>query len=251
MNTEDLTKVLTAHTKDLSTHWAKQLSALTKAVETTCLKPTFPSGNSVPLPKFSSDCNEDVNEFLANFNRTTCFYKFSEDRKAEILPLYLTGNASIWYNTKPGLSGKNFNTLAKALKKQFHSDSEVWLSRQKLNEQKQLATKLVSEFAAGIRHLGQRINLPHLECINHFIQGLTPGLKIFVILQGPTLFKKAKMHAKLKESVPEPKPVDRTDEILKALAHMQQMATSRENSSVAAFDHFENTHSKPSPVNAL
>ena len=37
------------------------------------------------------------------------------------------------------------------------------------------------------------------------------------------------MHAKLKESVPEPKPFDRTDEILKALTHMQQTAASREN----------------------
>ena len=55
------------------------------------------------------------------------------------------------------------------------------------------------------------------------------------------------MHAKLKESVPEPKPVDRTDEILKALAHMQQTAASRENSSVAEFDRYENTHSKPVP----
>ena len=55
MNAEDLTKVLTDHTKDLSTHCDKQLSALTKAVETTRLTPTFPSGNSVPLPKFSGD----------------------------------------------------------------------------------------------------------------------------------------------------------------------------------------------------
>ena len=55
MNAEDLTKVLTDHTKDLSTHCDKQLSALTKAVETTRLTPTFPSGNSVPLPKFTGD----------------------------------------------------------------------------------------------------------------------------------------------------------------------------------------------------
>ena len=201
----------------------------------------------MPLPKFSGDGNEDVNEFLANFSRTARFYKFSEERKAEILPLYLTGNASIWYNTTPGLVGKNFDTLTEALKKHFHSDSDVWLLRQKLNERKQLPTESVSEFAAGIRRLGQRINLPRSECINYFIQGLKPELKSFVILQRPTSFEEAEMHAKLKESVPEPKPVDRTDEILKALAHMQQTAAARENSSVAAFERYENTHSKPVP----
>ena len=73
MNAKDLTKVLTDHTKDLSSHWDKQLSALTKAVETTRITPTFPSGNSVPLPKFSGDCNEDVNEFLANLIEQLAF----------------------------------------------------------------------------------------------------------------------------------------------------------------------------------
>lgn len=211
MNAEELIKVLTDHTKDLSTHRDKQLSALTKAVETNHLMPTFPSGSSVPLPKFSGNCDEDVDEFLANFNRMARFYKFSEDCNAEILPLYLTGNASIWYNTTPGLSGKNFDTLTEALRKHFHSDSNIWLLRQKLNEQKQLATESVSEFAAGIRHLGQRINLPRSECINYFILGLKPELKSFVILQCPTSFEEAEMHAKLKESVPEPKLVDRAD----------------------------------------
>ena len=102
MNVEDLTKVLMDHTKDISSHWDTQLSALTKAVETSRLTPTFPSGNSMPLPKFSDDCNEDINEFLANFNRTAHFYKFSEEQKVDILPLNLTRNASIWYNTTPG-----------------------------------------------------------------------------------------------------------------------------------------------------
>ena len=106
-------------------------------------------------------------------------------------------------------------------------------------------TKSVSEFAAGIHRLGQRINLPRSECINYFIQGLKPELKSFVILQRPTSLKEAEMHAKLKESVRKPKPVDRTDEILKALTHMQQTAVSRENLSIAAFDRYENTNSKP------
>ena len=118
MNAEDLTKVVRNHTKDLSTHWDKQLSALTKAVETTHLTPTFPSGNSVPLPKFYGECKEDVNEFLASFNRTARFYKFCEGRKAEILPLYLTGNASI--TPQQAYQG---------LKKHFHSDSNVWMLR--------------------------------------------------------------------------------------------------------------------------
>ena len=38
-------------------------------------------------------------------------------------------------------------------------------------------------------------------------------------------FEEAEMHAKLKESVSDPKCVDRTDKILKALAQLQEKTT--------------------------
>ena len=88
--------------------------------------PSFPASNSVPLPKFSGDGSEDVNEFLANFERTARVYKLSEDRKMKTFLLSLTGNANVWFNTILGLSRKNFEYLAGALITQFHSDSDVW-----------------------------------------------------------------------------------------------------------------------------
>ena len=117
----------------------------------------------------------------------------------------------------PGSKRIHFEYLAGALKTQFHSDSDVWLLWQKLNERKQLPSEMVSEFAAAIGRLAQQINLPRSECINYFTQVLKPDLNNFVILQRPTSFEEAEMHAKLKESVPDAKPADRTDEILKAL----------------------------------
>ena len=238
MDTEQVAKLLSDHTKELATHWDAQLATLTNALKLSNQTPSFPASNSVPLPKFSGDGSEDVNEFLANFERTARFYELNEDRKAETFPLSLTGNANVWFNTTPGLSGKNFEYLATALKTQFHSDSDVWLLRQKLNERKQLPSETVSEFAAAIRRLAQRINLPPSECINYFIQGLRPDLKNFVILQRPKSFEEAEMHAKLKESVPDPKPADRTDEILKALAQLQEKTAPKPKSTIAAADRY-------------
>ena len=154
MDTEQVAKLLSDHTKELATHWDAQLATLTNALKLSNQTPSFPASNSVPLPKFSGDGSEDVNEFLANFERTARFYKLNKDRKAETFPLSLTGNANVWFNTTPGLSGKNFEYLATALKTQFHSDSDVWLLRQKLNERKQLPSETVSEFAAAISSTG-------------------------------------------------------------------------------------------------
>ena len=155
------------------------------------------------MPRFSGGAHEDVNEFLTNFNRTAAFYHLSFETKAEGLPLFLTGRAGIWFNTTPELKGRSFDILSHALKKQFRSDSDVWLLRQRLNDTKQLSTKTVSMFAAKIRRLCQRINLPRSECVNYFIQGFQPHIKNYVLLQKPGTIEDTEMHAKLKESLPE------------------------------------------------
>ena len=70
--------------------------------------PSFPASSSVPLPKFSGDGSEDVNEFLANFERKARFYKLSEDEKMGTFPLSLMGNVNVWLNNTPALSAKKF-----------------------------------------------------------------------------------------------------------------------------------------------
>ena len=103
----------------------------------------------------------------------------------------------------------------------------------KLNERKQLPSEKVSKFVTAIRWLAQWINLPHSECLNYFIQGLRPDLKNFVFLKCPS-FVEAKMHAKLKESAPDPKPADWTDKIWKALAQLHEKTTPKSKPTVAA-----------------
>ena len=107
MDTDQVAKLLSDHTKELAVHWDAQLATLTSALKLSTQTPSFPASSSVPLPKFSGDGSEDVNEFLANFERTARFYKLSEDRKTETFPLSLTGNANVWFNTTPGLSAKD------------------------------------------------------------------------------------------------------------------------------------------------
>lgn len=62
--------------------------------------------------------------------------------------------------------------------------------------------------------------MPHTECVTVFIQNLRPELKTYVILQRPEILGLAEMHAKLKESLPDPKPLDRFDELLEAITKL-------------------------------
>ena len=69
-------------------------------------------------------------------------------------------------------------------------------------------------------------------------QLLYPGFKHLVMLQCPTFFEEVKMHAKLKEYVPSPKPADGSDEILKALTQLQEKSALKRKSTITAANHY-------------
>jgi len=74
MNLEYLEKLLTRQNREFTENWAEQISTLSKTFQKLHVMPIFPSNNSLPMPKFSGDAHEDVNEFLTNFNCTAAFY---------------------------------------------------------------------------------------------------------------------------------------------------------------------------------
>ena len=235
LSNEDLAKYLAEQNKLFSEQWQTNMNALTKSLEKSHLTPSFSGAHAISMPKFSAGAQDDVKEFIAQFNRAANFYKFSNTRKAEILPLLLTGNASAWVNSLPNLPDLTFDQLSAELIKQFHTESDVWLLRQQLSARKQLPTETVTEFAAAIRRLAQRIDLPQTECVNYFIQGLKPDIKNHVILQRPSSFSEAEIAARLKEALPSPKVADRTNEVLATLAKLQPTAFAQPPS-VAAYN---------------
>ena len=160
-------------------------------------------------------------EFLRQLDQAAIFYKLTDSQKAEVLPLLLTGNANVWFSASSHFTGKTYNQLCEELIKQFHSQSDIWLLRQQLLNKKQTENESVAQFATEIRRLCQRLDVPGEQSIYHFLNGLRPELKNYVILQRPKTFAEAETHAKLREVLSETKTGDRTDEILSALAELK------------------------------
>ena len=226
---EDLTRILAEQNGHLVAELHKQMLALSNTVEGATLSNSTPKYNSVKVPTFSGEPDEDVNEFIRNYDRASRFHKWNDERKAEAFPLHLLGNASVWFNTTPDLADKSYQDMTDALQRQFHSDSDLWLLRQKLNERKQLPTETVTTYAADIRRTCRRIDLPRSEWVNHFIQGLKPVLKSYVMLQRPQTLEEAENHARLKESTPDPTS-DKMDQVLSILTKQAH------NPTVAAYN---------------
>ena len=119
---------------------------------------------------------------------------------------------------------KAYEDIVDAMRQQFHSTADQWLLRQKLNNRKQLPSETVTTYAADIRRISRRIDLPRTEAVNYFIQGLKPALKSYVMLQQPSTIEEAENHAKLKESAPDP-TIDKMDQVINLLTKKSEPAT--------------------------
>lgn len=222
LSTEDIFKILAEQNQKFIEQWQEQAKMFANAIDKSAQSPKDSSKyNSIKLPKFSGEPEEDVIEFITNYDRAAKFHKWSDGRKAEALPLHLLGTASVWFNTTPDLAEKSYAGIVDALKRQFHSTADLWLLRQKLNDRRQLPTETVTTYAADIRRISGRINLPRSEMVNHFIQGLKPTLKSYVMLQQPQTIEEAETHAKLKESAPDPNS-DKMDQVINLLTTQKQ-----------------------------
>ena len=174
------------------------------------------------FPIFKGDDSEDVDEFICNFKRAGQFCGWSIDKQAQALPLYLKGIASQWFNSLLDKDTLSLDEITKKLKDEFSSEASKWRLRQNLEQRKQNPDETLSTYRTDIRNQCRRLDLPRSEWLHHFVKGLRPDIKDYVVLQQPTTIEQAENLAKLKESVSPNlsgalNTKEITDEILKQL----------------------------------
>ncbi|EDO38847.1 predicted protein [Nematostella vectensis] len=158
-------------------------------------------------PTFSGDGIEDVNDFITRFQRMTEFYRWDDEIKLRALPLYHTGNASVWFNSHPRAALNTWDAVLTLLKNHFDSGTSQWLLRQQLDQRVQGKFEPLAQYTADIRCLCQRLKLPKSEWLHQFVRGLRGPLKEYVVLQSPADFETAETQARLRDAVSGP-PTD-------------------------------------------
>ena len=177
----------------------KEKEFITSTVEASVQK-AHTLGN-IKIPQFSGNAKEDVNDFIAQYERVTKFLDWTADRKAECLPIQLQDEAASWYNSLENASALGYDELKSALKERFQPKSAKWLHRQNLGQRKQGLVESVADFAKDIRKQCQRLELPKTDWVFYFLNGLRPELQEAVVVQQPTTLEQAISVAKLKESI--------------------------------------------------
>jgi hypothetical protein len=215
------------------------------------------------FPTFRGDELEDVNEFIAKYIRAADFCGWNHEKQVQALPLYLKGNAFIWFNSLPNKNTMLLEELVNALTNQFASNASHWRLRQNLEQRRQKPNEKLSVYTADIRQQCSRLDLPNTEWLHHFVKGLRPDIKDYVVLQQHDTFEPAENLARLKESV-SPMPVvsntidtkQMTQDIiqqLKGLVVQPEQAASiavvgrRSLQDSSSFNNFSNDFSFPQP----
>lgn len=152
-------------------------------------------------PTFTGMRNEDINQWLAKFERLAKFYNWNEAKKLNALIFNLGGPALAWFETLPEEEKNNLNAVVLGLKNRFGATNLEFIFRQELNARKQGSTESLMLYTEDIIRKCQRLSLSDKEMMNIFINGLSHELKTHVILNQPTSFAEAENLARLKDAV--------------------------------------------------
>ncbi len=155
-------------------------------------------------PTFTGMRNEDINQWLAKFERLAKFYNWNEAKKLNALIFNLGGPALAWFETLPEEEKNNLNAVVLGLKNRFGATNLEFIFRQELNARKQGSNESLMMYTEDIIRKCQRLSLSDKEMMNIFINGLSHELKTYVILNQPTSFAEAENFARLKDAVSVP-----------------------------------------------
>lgn len=172
-----------------------QLSAIQAAIEGNSQASMFK-----PTP-ITGALSDDVNEWLAKFERFAKFYNWSSTKKLGAMVLLFEGPALSWFHTLPEETSNSFTRLVGALRNRFSASNNNLILRQALYAKKQGSSESLTNYTADIIKRCQRLSLNDAELMNIFINGLKPELRSHLVLNQPTSFTEAEKLARLREAV--------------------------------------------------
>ena len=161
---------------------------------------------------------ENILDWVKQFTRISSYNLWTAQQQANVLPLYLTKSALIFYNSLSNAVRSSAQQVLDALTKQFHSLDMQWTLRAKLYALKQ--TGDLTEFIDQLEQLSQQLNITDQVKLDLFLNGLSGPLKSALLLKQPKDFRSATNFARLKNATLQKD--DKYDKILNKLEQMTE-----------------------------
>jgi len=171
---------------------------------------------------FDGSLESDVVEFFQQFKECAIFNNWSDEQTRHAIPLYLIGNAKIFYRSLSNAIKIDMKTIKVAFINHYNSYDKKWQLRQSLYGLKQEEGKL-DAYIENILDLTNRLQIPNQTRVDLFIRGLNNNLQYYLWGKRPKTILEAIQIARMKASLQE-----ETGEI-KKLDNIAQLIISKEN----------------------
>lgn len=174
------------------------VSNLQQQVSQSCVEPA-PVQGLPQLQPFAGTNDENVQDFIEQFEALGVLCRWPEDQKHLIFGLYLTGGAREWYLSLPDGIKRNYHKTKEAIKEDYSGKSYVrWLE---FYHRSQKPEEPVPDYASDVSRKARNLGLSDNEKMHRFIAGLRPELKEDVAMARPKTFQIAVDLAILKAAV--------------------------------------------------
>lgn len=95
----------------------------------------------------------------------------------------------MWFNSLPDRDIITLQEISQKLRTHFSSEASKWRIRYNLEQR-------LNDYISDIRQQCRRLDLPRTEWVHHFVKGLRPDIKDYVVLQQPETIEAAENFAK-------------------------------------------------------
>lgn len=217
--------------------------------------------SNVTPSKFYGDVGEDFENWIKTFERIGRANRWGPDRKVELLPAYLRGRAADFYEDLDQDIQEDFDRLVDRMKERFCPKELQRMYYTELFQRKQLPRENVEDYGSSILKLARRahggVSLDEHDrlVMEHFLQGLRPELRRYVMMADPQSFEQAFRIAKREEcneqlitsSQPEPSKVNVVASEMKILMDSFEKMTGKLDKIAEKLDGLNNTNMKRLP----
>ncbi|CAG2253641.1 unnamed protein product [Mytilus edulis] len=161
--------------------------------------------SQVTPSKFFGDVGEDFESWIKIFDRISRANRWSDGRKGEMLPAYLRGRAADYFEDLDSEIQNDFDTAVQKLKQIFCPKELERMYYSELFQRKQISGESVEDYGNAILKLARRahggVSLDEHDrlAMEHFLQGLHPSFRRFVMMSDPQSFEQAFRIAKREE----------------------------------------------------
>src|SRR5678815_3923071 len=158
------------------------------------------AGNTLVPSPFTGNQQEDILEFLKNFELWSTFRRMSGAQKLAALPLLLKNGAAVWFNTQSEATRQNFIALRDALTLRYGPKAtDAWKRAADLWSLKQLPHQSVDDFLTSVQQAAQKLDVDAGQTFLVALNGLRSNIRQHVLQHDLTTIEGLRKWGRLTE----------------------------------------------------